>query len=74
MKKMKAYVPLTVPLILSILKKSDDLDIAIESRAFGAPVKRTYLKEIKIHLADYIAVTFLASLFIIYVITAFYML
>ncbi len=41
---VRGYLPIFLPLILTLLRRSADLDIAIESRAFGAPVKRTYLQ------------------------------
>lgn len=64
-KKMRAWVPLVTPLLLAMLKRSDELDVAIESRAFGAPVKRTFLKEIKMRTVDYIALISLVVLFIL---------
>ncbi|OGD46623.1 hypothetical protein A3K70_03730 [Candidatus Bathyarchaeota archaeon RBG_16_48_13] len=64
-KKIRAYVPLVTPLTLAMLKRSDELDVAIESRAFGAPVKRTFVKEIKFQTVDYIAIVSLIILLIL---------
>ena len=44
---IKGYVPLFIPLVLTMLRRTADMDIAIESRGFGAPVTRTYLEEIR---------------------------
>lgn len=59
----QAYIPIVTPMIISLLKRSDDLQITIESRAFGAPVKRTYLEEINIKPVDYV-VSILLCLFL----------
>ncbi len=50
----KGYVPLIVPLFLSLLRKSQDMDVAIESRAFGAPVKRSNMQDISLHRWDWV--------------------
>jgi energy-coupling factor transport system permease protein len=44
---LRGYLPIFLPLILTLLRRSADLDIAIESRAFGAPIKRTYLEALR---------------------------
>jgi energy-coupling factor transport system permease protein len=54
-KATKGYFPLFVPLLLSLLRKTGDMDVAIESRAFGAPVKRTYLDDIRLQRLDLLA-------------------
>jgi energy-coupling factor transport system permease protein len=49
---LRGYIPIFIPLVLSLLRRSAELDIAIESRAFGAPVRRTYLEELRFTGAD----------------------
>jgi len=49
---VKGYVPLFIPLVLTMLRRTADMDIAIESRGFGAPEKRTYLEEMRPSRAD----------------------
>jgi energy-coupling factor transport system permease protein len=49
----KGYLPIVVPLFLSLLRKSQDMDVAIESRAFGAPVKRTYVESVGLQAMDF---------------------
>ncbi|MEM2896425.1 MAG: energy-coupling factor transporter transmembrane component T [Candidatus Bathyarchaeia archaeon] len=51
-KKFTAQIPLLVPLIVTSLKLCDDLETAIESRAFSGSSKRTYLHELKIEYKD----------------------
>ncbi len=52
---LKGYVPLFIPLVLTMLRRTADMDVAIESRGFGAPVVRTYLAEIRPTRADLLA-------------------
>jgi energy-coupling factor transport system permease protein len=40
-RRFQSYFPLFVPVLLSALRKVDQLSIALESRGFGSPVKRT---------------------------------
>ena len=51
----KGYLPIFIPLLLSLLRKTNDMDVAIESRAFGAPVKRSYLEDVSLKGRDYVA-------------------
>jgi len=51
----KGYLPIFIPLLLSLLRKTNDMDVAIESRAFGAPVKRSYLEDVSLKRRDYLA-------------------
>ncbi len=50
--RIKAYIPLIVPLMVSSFKKGRQLEIAMESRAFGAYEGRSYLIEIKMNRLD----------------------
>ncbi|RLF02454.1 MAG: hypothetical protein DRJ69_00850 [Thermoprotei archaeon] len=53
-KLRKGYIPLVAPLVLCLMRRSSDLEIAIESRAFGAPVKRTFVEEVSLGKGDYV--------------------
>ncbi|MBN2556340.1 MAG: energy-coupling factor transporter transmembrane protein EcfT [Anaerolineales bacterium] len=53
-KLAKGYIPLFVPLIVTLLRRAGDLDIAIESRGFGGQQERTYLSEITMGWRDWI--------------------
>jgi energy-coupling factor transporter transmembrane protein EcfT len=54
-KLIKGYVPLFIPLVLTMLRRTADMDVAIESRGFGAPVVRTYLAEVRPSRSDIVA-------------------
>ena len=56
--KLRASVSLLVPLILSTFRDSQTLEIAMSSRAFGAPIKRTFLLESHFGVADYLVLVF----------------
>jgi len=62
-KAFKAYIPIVTPLVLLLLRKANDMQIAIETRAFGAPVQRTFMEDIYLHARDYIFLAFVFSLF-----------
>ena len=61
--KLRASVSLLVPLILGTFRDSQTLEIAMSSRAFGAPIKRTFLLESHFGMADYFVLTFSLLLF-----------
>lgn len=58
----KAYVPIVIPLFISLLRRSDELQIALESRAFGAPVKRTFVNEVKFTWRDLVLILFMIGM------------
>ena len=60
--RVRALLPVLTPLLLSLFRQSDDLQIAIESRGFGAPVKRTSLEPLSLRAIDYVVLIFLFSL------------
>jgi len=60
---IKGYVPLFIPLVLTMLRRTADMDVAIESRGFGAPVARTYLEDIRPSGADAVALVLALAIF-----------
>jgi energy-coupling factor transport system permease protein len=56
--KLRASVALMVPLILGTFLDSQTLEIAMSSRAFGAPIKRTFLLESHLGVVDYLILVF----------------
>ncbi|MBI4731651.1 MAG: energy-coupling factor transporter transmembrane protein EcfT [Chloroflexi bacterium] len=62
--KLRTTAGLLVPLILGTFRDSQTLDVAMSSRAFGAPVKRTFLLESHFCPTDYI-ILILAILFLL---------
>ena len=59
LKRIRNYVPVLIPLIVSAIRRSLELAEAMESRAWGATKKRTNLYSLKLHRGDYalIAIT-----------------
>lgn len=51
--RLRALSAMLIPLILGAFRDSQTLDVAISSRAFGAPVKRTFLLESRLRPVDY---------------------
>jgi energy-coupling factor transport system permease protein len=60
LKRIKNYIPILIPLIVSAIRRSLELAEAMESRAWGATKNRTNLYVLKMHKGDIvlIAITF----------------
>ena len=56
MKRVRNYIPILIPLIISAIRRSVELAEALESRAFGATDHRTAIVTLKLHFADYVAI------------------
>ncbi|MGD6806257.1 MAG: energy-coupling factor transporter transmembrane component T family protein [Candidatus Bathyarchaeia archaeon] len=52
LKRIRNYVPILIPLIVSAIRRSLELAEAMESRAWGACKKRTNLYALKLHKGD----------------------
>ena len=52
----RGYVPVFIPLVLTLLRRASDLDVAIESRGLGAAVERSYLDELSFGPLDAIVI------------------
>ena len=57
MKRIRNYVPVLIPLIVSAIRRSLELAEAMESRAWGAAKKRTNLYGLKLHRGDFALLT-----------------
>jgi len=53
-KRIRNYIPILIPLIVSAIRRSIELAEALESRAFGASEKRESLVALKMKLSDYL--------------------
>jgi energy-coupling factor transport system permease protein len=53
LKRVRNYIPILIPLIVSAIRRSLDLAEAMESRAWGASEKRTNLYVLKMGRVDY---------------------
>ncbi|MCL2642913.1 MAG: energy-coupling factor transporter transmembrane protein EcfT [Candidatus Bathyarchaeota archaeon] len=56
LKRIRNYIPILIPLIVSAIRRSLELAEAMESRAWGAAKKRTNLYLLKLHKGDYILI------------------
>lgn len=63
--RLRKYVPILVPLMVNVLRRSYELAEAIEVKCFGARKNRTYLRELKMKLEDWIALCTSIILFIL---------
>lgn len=64
MKRVRNYIPILIPLIVSAIRRSLELAEAMESRAWGASKKRTNLYVLKIGRGD-LALIILSVLFLV---------
>jgi energy-coupling factor transport system permease protein len=56
LKKIRNYIPILIPLIVSAIRRSLELAEAMESRAWGATKKRTNLYVLKMHRGDLVLI------------------
>jgi len=54
MKRIRNYIPILIPLIVSAIRRSLELAEAMESRAWGATERRTNLYVLKLKKPDYV--------------------
>lgn len=59
----KSFIPILIPTLLILFKKSLDLAMSIESRAFRASKKRTYPPGLKFKFKDYAVIILLVVAF-----------
>ncbi|MEN2974365.1 MAG: energy-coupling factor transporter transmembrane component T [Candidatus Caldarchaeales archaeon] len=55
--RLRKYIPVLVPLMVSVLRRSYELAEAIEVKCFGVKKNRTYLRELKMSSRDWIALS-----------------
>ncbi len=65
LKRIRNYIPVLIPLIISAIRRSLELAEAMESRAWGATEKRTNLYRLKMHRNDFILIVVTAVILII---------
>ena len=53
--RVKAMIPILVPLFLSAFRRADELALAMEARCYRGGVGRTQMKALKISRVDYLA-------------------
>jgi len=66
--KLRAYPALVTPLVIGSMRRAQLMAVAMDSRAFGATKKRTYMEDITMDAVDWIflAATIIFSIGIVY--------
>jgi energy-coupling factor transport system permease protein len=72
LKRIRNYVPVLIPLIVSAIRRSLELAEAMESRAWGATKKRTNLYALKLQRADLVLVIITLGVIILSIYVRFY--
>jgi energy-coupling factor transport system permease protein len=62
LKRIRNYIPILIPLIVSAIRRSLELAEAMESRAWGATKNRTNLYVLRMHKGDFILITLTAMI------------
>lgn len=63
--RIRAYVPVMVPLLVNAIRMSENMALAMLNRGFGATRKWTYLREISLEGKDYLALVFITVMFLL---------
>ena len=64
-KRSRNYVAVLIPAVVSALRTADSLSLALQSRAYGAKEKRTYLRQLKMRKTDIAALAVVTALFVV---------
>lgn len=64
--KVKKYIPILIPLIISSLRRAEIIADAMESRAFGASKTRSFLYTLNMNKKDFIFIMICIIVFIIF--------
>ncbi len=72
LKRIRNYVPVLIPLIVSAIRRSLELAEAMESRAWGATKKRTNLYALKFHRGDYVLLAITIGILVLTIFTFLY--
>ena len=62
LKRIRNYIPILIPLIVSAIRRSLELAEAMESRAWGATKNRTNLYVLRIHRGDLVLIAITAGI------------
>jgi len=72
-KRVRVYGKVAVPLILGAMVKSQQLEVALQSKAFTGSSERTYLHESILRRADYAVIALFVLLFVLAAVFYFWM-
>lgn len=73
LRRIRNYIPILIPLIVSAIRRSLELAETMESRAWGVSKKRTNLYELKLHSSDYVLLTAAIGLLVAAIYTRLYL-
>lgn len=62
----KTFMPILIPTLILLFKKSLDLSMSIESRGFRAMKTRTYSPRLRLKGIDYMAILLLIIIFLLF--------
>ena len=65
LRRVRNYIPILIPLIVTTIRRSLELAEAMESRAWGATENRTSLTELRMKTSDYITLALLSALLLV---------
>ena len=65
LKRIRNYIPILIPLIVSAIRRSLELAEAMESRAWGANSNRTNLYILEMHKGDYVLIAMTLAILVI---------
>ncbi|MEM1586043.1 MAG: energy-coupling factor transporter transmembrane component T [Candidatus Bathyarchaeia archaeon] len=71
-KRIRNYIPILIPLIVSAIRRSMELAEAMESRAWGASKKRTNLYSLKMSMKDYLFISISAIMLVLSLYVCFF--
>lgn len=72
LKRIRNYIPILIPLIVSAIRRSLELAEAMESRAWGATEKRTNLYMLKLHRGDFVLIAITIGIIAVALYVRFY--
>ena len=72
MKRIRNYIPILIPLIVSAIRRSLELAEAMESRAWGATKKRTNLYALKLRKGDFLLLAIIVGILALSIYTFLY--
>lgn len=70
--RIKAMVPVLVPLIVNSFDRADELAFAMDARCYNATEKRTKMKKSKIGVGDIIASLIMVGYFVVIILDTYY--
>lgn len=65
LRRGKSYLAVLVPTVVSALRTADTLSLALQSRAYGASSKRTYLRELRMRRSDGVALGVVVAILVV---------